>query len=124
MRDQKSAKKSSKILFGGNVRTLRAVPICNDMNRYIICLVLILFLFVLSECTKNSLNCVFCQKTLTKCQRKNSRPAITYLEELSFHITSHELNPDARICSACRCAVSKSRKSNNTIIHVSRILFN
>ena len=62
------------------------------------------------------------QKTLTLSQ-KRSRPALTYHELLSNFISRLDLlDNSARICSACRIALtsSKSKQSAETFVDVSK----
>ena len=69
--------------------------------------------------------CVFCKKkkkTLTWSPQKRSRPALTYHELLSNFIFPLDLDNRARICSACRIALtsSKYKQSAETFVDVSK----
>ena len=85
--------------------------------------ILAIILFVgLGQCTRNLIKCVVCKKTLTWSQQKQSRPASTYQEILSNFISPHDLDNSARVCSACRIALTsaKSKRSAETFVDVSR----
>ena len=60
---------------------------------------------------------------LGECARDlTSRPALTYLELIPKFITRLDLDNSARICSACRIALtsSKSKQSAETFLDVSK----
>ena len=62
------------------------------------------------------------KKTLTWSPQKRSRPALTYHELLSNLIFPLDLDNRARICSACRIALtsSKYKQSAETFVDVSK----
>ena len=72
--------------------------------------------------------CVICKKkkqkkkTVTWSPQKRSRPALTYHELLSNFISRLDLDNSARICSACRIALtsSKSKQSAETFVDASK----
>ena len=68
--------------------------------------------------------CAVYRKTLSSSQRKYSRPVAAYIEELTSCLSPLELGQEARICSTCRVALTKSRNpSRHFRIHVRRTLF-
>ena len=81
----------------------------------------IILLVGLGECARDLTKCVVCKKTLTLSQ-KRSRPALTYHELLSNFISRLDQDNSARICSACRIALtsSKSKQSAGTFVDVSK----
>ena len=74
-------------------------------------MIAIILLIGLGECARDITKCVVCKKTLTLSQ-KRSRPALTYHELPLNFISRLDLDNNARICSACRIALtlSKSKK--------------
>ena len=85
-------------------------------------IIAIILLVGLGECACDLTKCVVCKKTLTWSPQKRSRPALTYHELLSNFISPLDLDNSARICSACRIALtsSKSKKSAETFADVSK----
>ena len=84
-------------------------------------MIAIILLVGRGECARDLTKCVVCKKTLTLSQ-KRSRPALTYHELLSNFISRLDLDNSARICSACRIALtsSKSKQSAGTFVDVSK----
>ena len=82
----------------------------------------IILLVGLGQCARNLIKCVVCKKTLTWSQQKQSRLASTYHEILSNFISPLDLDNSARVCSACRIALTsaKSKRSAETFVDVSR----
>ena len=75
----------------------------------------------LGECARDLTKCLVCKKTLILSQKRN-RPALTYHKLLSNFISRLDLDNSARICSACRIALtsSKSKQSAGTFVDVSK----
>ena len=84
----------------------------------------IIMLVGLGQCARSLIKCVVCKKTLTWSQQKQRRPASPYHEILSNFISPHDLDNSARVCSACRIALTsaKSKQSAETFVDVSRHL--
>ena len=84
-------------------------------------MIAIILLVGLGECARDLTKCVGCKKILTLSQ-KRSRPALTYHELLSNFISRLDLDNSARICSACRIALtsSKCKQSAETFVDVSK----
>ena len=82
----------------------------------------IILLVGLVQCARNLIKCVVCKKTWTWSQQKQSRTASTYHETLSNFISPLDLDNSARVCSACRIALTsaKSKQSAETFVDVSR----
>ena len=86
-------------------------------------IIAIILLVGLGECARDLTKCAVWKKTLTLSQ-KRSRPALTYHELLSNFISRLDLlDNSARICSACRIALtsSKSKQSAETFVDVSKL---
>ena len=88
----------------------------------LIALIAIILLVGLGECARDLTKCVVCTQTLTWSQQKRSGPALTYRDLLSNFISLLYLDNSARICSACRIALtsSKSKQSAETFVDVSK----
>ena len=70
-------------------------------------IIAIILLVGLGECLRDLTKCVVCTKTLTWSQKKKRcRPALTYHELLSNFISPLDLDNSARMCSACRIALT------------------
>ena len=84
-------------------------------------IIAIILLVGLGECARDLTKFAVWKKTLTLSQ-KRSRPALTYHELLSNFISRLDLDNSARICSACRIALtsSKSKQSAGTFVDVSK----
>ena len=82
----------------------------------------IILLVGLGECARNLIKCVVCKNTLTWSQQKQRRSASTYHEILSNFISPLDLDNSARVCNACRIALTsaKSKQSAETFVDVSR----
>ena len=82
----------------------------------------IILLVGLSECARNLIKCVVCKNTLTWSQQKQRRSASTYHEILSNFISPLDLDNSARVCNACRIALTsaKSKQSAETFVDASR----
>ena len=85
-------------------------------------IIAIILLVGLGECARDLTKCVVCTQTLTWSQQKRSGPALTYRDLLSNFISLLYLDNSARICSACRIALtsSKSKQSAETFVDVSK----
>ena len=81
----------------------------------------IILLVGLGQCVRNLIKCMVCKKTLTWSQQKQSRPASTYHEILSNFISPLDLDNSARVCSACRIALTstKSTRGAETFVDLS-----
>ena len=88
----------------------------------LVALIAISLLVGLGECARDLTKCVVCKQTLTWSQQKTSGPALTYRDLLSNFIFLVYLDNSARICSACRIALtsSKSKQSAETFVDVSK----
>ena len=82
----------------------------------------IILLVGLGQWARNLIKCVVFKKALTWSQQKQSRPASPYHEILSNFISPFDLDNSARVCSACRIALTsaKSKQSAETFVNVSR----
>ena len=82
----------------------------------------IILLVGLGECARNLIKCVACKNTSTWSQQKQRRSASTYHEILSNFISPLDLDNSARVCNACRIALTsaKSKQSAETFVDASR----
>ena len=82
----------------------------------------IILLVGLGQCARNLIKCVVCKNTLTWSQQKQRRSASTYHEILSNFISPLDLDNSARVCNACRIALTsaKSKQSAETFVDASR----
>ena len=82
----------------------------------------IILLVGLGECARNLIKCVVCKNTLTWSQQKQRRSASTCHEILSNFISPLDLDNSARVCNACRIALTsaKSKQSAETFVDASR----
>ena len=82
----------------------------------------IILLVGLGQCARNLIKCVVCKNTLTWSQQKQRRSASTYHEILSNFISPLDLDNSARVCNACRIALTsaKSKQSAETFVDASK----
>ena len=81
-------------------------------------IIAIILLVGLGECARDLTKCVVRKITLSLSQQKRSRPALTYTSYYKNFISPLDLDNRARICSACKIALTSSKSKQSAEMFV------